>query len=67
MTYTHGLTIELTLQQYKEYIAEAKLEENEDFKLILDLYSQALNYSKDIRDLSDKFRVKKEISLEEFY
>ncbi|CAD8127197.1 unnamed protein product [Paramecium sonneborni] len=67
MTYTHGLTIDLTLQQYKEYIAEAQLEENEEFKQILELYQQALDYSKNIRELSDKFRVKKEISLEEFY
>ncbi|CAK56127.1 unnamed protein product (macronuclear) [Paramecium tetraurelia] len=67
MTYTHGLTMELTLQQYKEYIAEAKFEDHIYFKQILELYQQALEYSRQIRDLSDKFRVKKEISVEEFF
>ncbi|CAD8136144.1 unnamed protein product [Paramecium pentaurelia] len=67
MTYTHNLTIELTLQQFQEYIAEAKFEDQIYFKPMLELYEQGLGYSRQIRELSDKFRVKNEISVKEFF
>lgn len=53
MTYTHGLTIELTLQVYTQYIGEAQLSDHPQFLQILELFREAVEYGHKIRALSD--------------
>ena len=65
MTFTHGLNLTITVQEYLNIIEEAGLNSEENFLNIINLFNKVIQYSDILLDLSSKV-TKKEISIKDF-
>ena len=54
MTFTHGLNLAITIQEYIDLIDEAELNSDVNFSKIINLLKKVLDYSDIIMDLSNK-------------
>lgn len=63
MTFTHGLTLQLTIKAYMKILNEAEL--NNELKEVFVLFDRVLNYAQTLINLSEQFRFGR-IDSEEF-